>query len=42
MDGKSRKEVTFEVTPPNVTYLKKKKHADIIGAYLKEEGVKPV
>ena len=41
IDGKPRK-VTFEITPPNVTDLTKKKYADIIGAYLKENGVKLV
>jgi len=41
VDGK-RKGVTFEVTPPNVTDLTKKRHADIIGDYLKENGVKLV
>lgn len=41
IDGKPRK-VTFEITPPNVTDLTKKKHADIISAYLKEQGVKLV
>ncbi len=41
IDGKRRR-VTFEITPPNVTDLTKKRHADIIGAYLKENGVKLV
>ena len=41
IDGKPRK-VTFEITPPNVTDLTKKKHADVINAYLKEQGVKLV
>jgi hypothetical protein len=41
IDGKPRK-VTFEITPPNVTDLTRKKYADIIGAYLKENGVKLV
>jgi hypothetical protein len=41
IDGKPRK-VTFEITPPNVTDLTKKKHAEVIGAYLKENGVKLV
>jgi len=41
IDGKRRK-VTFEITPSNVTDLTKKKHADIISAYLKEQGVKLV
>lgn len=39
---RKRRKVTFEITPPNVTDLTKKKHADIIGAYLKENGVKLV
>ena len=39
VDGKRRK-VTFEITPPNVTDLTRKKYADIIGDYLKENGVK--
>ena len=45
IDRKPRKKprkVTFEITPPNVTDLTKKKHADIISAYLKEQGVKLV
>lgn len=41
IDGKRRR-VTFEITPPNVTDLTKKRYADIIGAYLKENGVKLV
>lgn len=39
IDGKQRK-LTFEITPPNVTDLTKKKYADIVGDYLKENGVK--
>ena len=34
--------VTFEITPPNVTDLPKKRYADVIGEYLKENGVKLV
>lgn len=41
IDGKLKK-VTFEVNPPNVTDLNRKKYADIIGTYLKENGVKLV
>lgn len=41
VDGKPRR-VTFEIDPPNVTNLNKKKYADIIAAYLKENGVKLV
>lgn len=41
IDRNPRK-ITFEITPPNVTDLTKKKHADIISAYLKENGVKLV
>ena len=41
IDGKTRS-VTFEITPPNVTNLHKSRYADIIGAYLKENGVKLV
>jgi hypothetical protein len=41
VDGKKRK-ISFEITPPNVTDLPKKKYADIIGAYLKENGIKLV
>lgn len=41
IDGKSRR-VTFEITPPNVTDLTRKRYADIIGNYLKENGVKLV
>jgi len=40
-DGKSRK-VAFEITPPNVTDLTTKKYADVISAYLTENGVKLV
>lgn len=40
-DGKPRR-VTFEITPPNVTDLPRKRYADIIGEYLKENGVKLV
>jgi hypothetical protein len=36
--GKEEK-VTFEIAPPYVTGLPNKKHADIISAYLKENGV---
>jgi len=36
--GKEEK-VTFEIAPPYATDLPKKKHADIISAYLKENGV---
>jgi hypothetical protein len=36
--GKEEK-VTFEIVPPYSTDLSKKKHADIISAYLKENGV---
>ncbi len=39
VDGKPRR-VTFEIDPPNVTNLNKKKYADIIAKYLKENGVK--
>ncbi|MBN1574824.1 MAG: hypothetical protein JW984_16630 [Deltaproteobacteria bacterium] len=39
VNGKQRK-ITFEITPPNVTDLTKKKYADIVGDYLKENGVK--
>ena len=41
IDGKTRS-VTFEITPPNVTNLHRSRYADIIGAYLKENGVKLV
>jgi len=41
VDGKQRN-VTFEITPPNVTDLTRKKYADIISAYLKENGIKLV
>lgn len=41
IDGKS-KNINIEVTPPSVTDLHKKKYADIIGAYLEEQGVKLV
>jgi len=41
VDGKA-KSVTFEITPPNVTDLTRKKHAEIIGDYLKENGIKLV
>lgn len=34
--------MTFVVTPPNVTDLHRKKYADVIGAYLKENGVRLV
>jgi hypothetical protein len=36
--GKEEK-VTFEIAPPYATDLSKKKHADIISAYLRENGV---
>ncbi|MBW1825043.1 MAG: hypothetical protein JRI87_10850 [Deltaproteobacteria bacterium] len=39
---RKRRKVTFEITPPNVTDLTRKKYADIIGDYLKENGVKLV
>ena len=41
VDGKVKK-INIEVTPPNITDLPKKKYADIIGDYLKEQGVKLV
>ena len=41
VEGKTR-QVTFEISPPAVTNLTKKKHADIIDAYLRENGVKLV
>jgi len=41
VEGKPRR-VTFVITPPNVTNLHRKKYADLIGAYLKEFGVKLV
>lgn len=41
VDGKANR-VTFEITPPNVTDLTRKKHAKIIGDYLKENGIKLV
>jgi len=41
VEGKT-KNVTFEITPPNVTDLTRKKHAEIIGDYLKENGIKLV
>jgi len=37
-----RRNVSFVITPPNVTNLHRKKYADVIGAYLKENGVKLV
>ncbi|RJQ74157.1 MAG: hypothetical protein C4519_17175 [Desulfobacteraceae bacterium] len=41
--GKGKpKKVTFEITPPNVTDLTKKKYADIISSYLKENGIQLV
>ena len=39
IDGKPRK-ITFEITPPNVTDLTEKKHASLVNAYLREQGVK--
>lgn len=41
VNGRTRG-VTFVVTPPNVTDLHRKKYADVIGAYLKENGVRLV
>lgn len=41
IDGKIRN-VAFEITPPNVTDLTRKKHAEIIGDYLKENRIKLV
>jgi len=41
VDGKTRG-VTFEITPPNVTDLPRKRYAEVIGEYLKENGVKLV
>ena len=41
VDGKTRK-VRFAITPPNVTDLTTKKYADVIGAYLRQNGVKLV
>ena len=41
VDGRTRG-VTFVITPPNVTDLHRKKYADVIGAYLKENGVRLV
>jgi hypothetical protein len=41
VEGKPRR-VTFVITPPNVTNLHRKKYTDLIGAYLKEYGVKLV
>ena len=41
VDGKVKK-VNIDVTPPSITDLHKKKYADIIGAYLEEQGVKLV
>lgn len=41
VEGKPKR-VTFEITPPNVTDLVKKRYANIIGDYLKENGVKLV
>jgi hypothetical protein len=40
--GKKGQNVTFEITPPNVTDLTRKKYADIIADYLKKNGVKLV
>ena len=39
VDGRFRK-VTFEITPPNITNLTTKRYANIISAYLEENGVK--
>jgi hypothetical protein len=39
VNGRKRK-ITFVVTPPNVTNLHRKKYADVVGAYLRENGVK--
>ena len=36
---KRGRNVILEITPPNVTDLTKKRYADIIGDYLKENGV---
>ncbi|MFH0926834.1 MAG: hypothetical protein V1872_14585 [bacterium] len=41
LDNRPRN-ITFEITPPNVTDLTKQQHADIIADYLKENGVKLV
>ncbi len=41
VEGKGR-DVTFEITPPNATDLTKKRYADIISDYLRENGVKLV
>ena len=41
VDGKTKK-INIEVNPPNITDLPKKRYADIIGAYLEEQGVKLV
>jgi hypothetical protein len=38
VDGKAET-VTFTISPPSATDLAKKRHADIISAYLKENGV---
>ncbi len=40
--SKRGRNITFEITPPNVTDLTKKRYADIIGDYLKENGIKLV
>jgi hypothetical protein len=40
--SKRGRNVTFEITPPNVTDLTRKRYADIIADYLKENGVKLV
>jgi hypothetical protein len=37
-DGKEEK-VTFTITPPCLTDLVKKRHADVIADYLKQKGV---
>jgi hypothetical protein len=41
-DGGKKRKVTCEITPPNMTDLNRKKYADIIGAYLRANGVKLV
>ena len=40
--GKKGRNVTFEISPPNITNLTRKKYADIIADYLKKNGVKLV
>ena len=39
IDGKTEK-VSFMISPPDVSDLTKKNHAEIIAAYLEEQGVK--